>query len=118
MKQFLILVILLTLSQVVNCQTRLPNQICFTNSQLDSIQTAISTIVFRNELYARQINLYELMTDVQSDVIKRDSVIIVDLRVRIDELERKEQKKKKWYNNKLLYLGVGIISGTVLTLTL
>lgn len=102
----------------ITCFGQISKEICFNRVQLDSISYAINTIVLKNNLLTNQVDLYKKMTDVQSEIIRKDSVMIYDLRLNLFEYEKKQENRKKWYNNRLLYLGVGIVTGTILTLTL
>ena len=95
---------------------------CFTTQQIHDISETIDDLYFKDSVNTELINQQTAVINKQDELIKLDSMQLVYKQQQIDLLESNidlyvEQQKKlqpKWYNNKALWFGAGIIT-TVLT---
>ena len=95
---------------------------CFTTQQIHDISETLDDLYYKDSVNIELINQQTAVINKQDELIKLDSMQLVYKQQQIDLLESNidlyvEQQKKlqpKWYNNKALWFGAGIIT-TVLT---
>jgi|TARA_R110001592_G_scaffold98132_2_gene280506 hypothetical protein len=95
---------------------------CFTEQQIHDISETLDDLYYKDSVNIELINQQTAVINKQDELIKLDSMQLVYKQQQIDLLESNidlyvEQQKKlqpKWYNNKALWFGAGIIT-TVLT---
>ena len=95
---------------------------CFTEQQIHDISETLDDLYYKDSVNTQLINQQTAVINKQDELIKLDSMQLVYKQQQIDLLESNidlyvEQQKKlqpKWYNNKALWFGAGIIT-TVLT---
>ena len=95
---------------------------CFTTQQIHDISETLDDLYYKDSVNIELINQQTAVINKQDELIKLDSMQLVYKKQQIDLLESNidlyvEQQKKlqpKWYNNKALWFGAGIIT-TVLT---
>ena len=95
---------------------------CFTTQQIHDISETLDDLYYKDSVNIELINEQTAVINKQDELIKLDSMQLVYKQQQIDLLESNidlyvEQQKKlqpKWYNNKALWFGAGIIT-TVLT---
>jgi len=95
---------------------------CFTEQQIHDISETLDDLYYKDSVNTQLLNQQTAVINKQDELIKLDSMQLVYKQQQIDLLETNinlyvEQQKKlqpKWYNNKALWFGAGIIT-TVLT---
>ena len=95
---------------------------CFTEQQIHDISETLDDLYYKDSVNIQLLNQQTAVINKQDELIKLDSMQLVYKQQQIDLLESNidlyvEQQKKlqpKWYNNKALWFGAGIIT-TVLT---
>tara|TARA_R110000751_G_scaffold27536_3_gene72744 strand:- start:2214 stop:2594 length:381 start_codon:yes stop_codon:yes gene_type:complete len=95
---------------------------CFTEQQIHDISETLDDLYYKDSVNTQLLNQQTAVINKQDELIKLDSMQLVYKQQQIDLLESNidlyvEQQKKlqpKWYNNKALWFGAGIIT-TVLT---
>ena len=95
---------------------------CFTTQQIHDISETLDDLYYKDSVNIELINQQTAVINKQDELIKLDSMQLVYKQQQTDLLESNidlyvEQQKKlqpKWYNNKALWFGAGIIT-TVLT---
>lgn len=95
---------------------------CFTTQQIHDISETLDDLYYKDSVNTQLLNQQTAVINKQDELIKLDSMQLVYKQQQIDLLESNidlyvEQQKKlqpKWYNNKALWFGAGIIT-TVLT---
>ena len=95
---------------------------CFTEQQIHDISETLDDLYYKDSVNTQLLNQQTAVINKQDELIKLDSMQLVYKQQQIDLLKSNidlyvEQQKKlqpKWYNNKALWFGAGIIT-TVLT---
>jgi hypothetical protein len=120
MKKFLIILCLLvpavSFSQKAKAKT-VPDT-CFTQQEIKDISFTIDSLWAVCDINDELIPEYKSLIEKQKEMIKLDSTQIdyqkqqtILLRENINLYVEKERITNKWYNNKYLWLGMGVVGG-------
>ena len=116
MKQLIVIILfpIIGLTQTVS-------DTCFTEEQIHDISETLDELYFNDSVNVELISQQESIIKKQEELINLDSLQIVYKQQQIELLEANinlyvEQQKKlqpKWYNNKALYFGAGILTAVL-----
>ena len=120
MKKFLIILCLLvpTVSFSQKAKSKTVPDTCFTQQEIKDISFTIDSLWAVCDINDELIPEYKSLIEKQKEMIKLDSTQIdyqkqqtILLRENINLYVEKERITNKWYNNKYLWLGMGVVSG-------
>jgi hypothetical protein len=120
MKKFLIILCLLVpaVSFSQKAKANVVPDTCFTQQEIKDISFTIDSLWAVCDINDELIPEYKSLIEKQKEMIKLDSTQIdyqkqqtILLRENINLYVEKERITNKWYNNKYLWLGMGVVGG-------
>ena len=120
MKKFLIILCLLApaISFSQKAKAKVVPDTCFTQQEIKDISFTIDSLFAVCDINDELIPGYRSLIEKQKEMIKLDSTQIeyqkqqtILLRENINLYVEKERITNKWYNNKYLWLGMGVVGG-------
>lgn len=120
MKKFLIILCLLVpaISFSQKAKAKVVPDTCFTQQEIKDISFTIDSLWAVCDINDELIPEYKSLIEKQKEMIKLDSTQIeyqkqqtILLRENINLYVEKERITNKWYNNKYLWLGMGVVGG-------
>jgi hypothetical protein len=120
MKKFLIILCLLApaISFSQKAKAKVVPDTCFTQQEIKDISFTIDSLFAVCDINDELIPGYKSLIEKQKEMIKLDSTQIeyqkqqtILLRENINLYVEKERITNKWYNNKYLWLGIGVVGG-------
>jgi hypothetical protein len=118
MKKFLIILCLLVPTISFSQKVKAKPDTCFTQQEIKDISFTIDSLWAVCDINDELIPEYKSLIAKQKEMIKLDSTQIdyqkqqtILLRENINLYVEKERITNKWYNNKYLWLGMGVVGG-------
>jgi hypothetical protein len=120
MKKFIIILCLLipAISFSQKSKAKVVPDTCFTQQEIKDISFTIDSLFAVCDINDELIPGYRSLIEKQKEMIKLDSTQIeyqkqqtILLRENINLYVEKERITNKWYNNKYLWLGMGVVGG-------
>jgi hypothetical protein len=118
MKKFLIILCLLVPAVSFSQKAKTVPDTCFTQQEIKDISFTIDSLWAVCDINDELIPEYKSLIEKQKEMIKLDSTQIdyqkqqtILLRENINLYVEKERITNKWYNNKYLWLGMGVVGG-------